>query len=74
MVFGGVIGTVLHSRSGGLVKAGLRKRTGGDSVEVEEQERNKEKCQLCHCYKCAYNVDSYLLVMMIDQDLGRNCS
>ena len=28
MVFGRVIGTLLHSRSGRLVKAGLRKRTG----------------------------------------------
>merc|ERR550539_1329730 len=41
MVFGGVIGTVLHSRSGGLVKTGLRKGAGLDGVE--DQQRNKER-------------------------------
>ena len=41
MVFGGVIGTVLHSRAGGLVETGLRKRAGVDGVE--DQDRNKER-------------------------------
>ena len=48
MVFGPVIGTLLHSGPGGLVDTGLGQRAAVDAVK--DQQRNKENCRENHCY------------------------